>query len=194
MFRLHGPVPHPQSGWVSLLIKNPGAFLHILPMTWVAMLSRRFLDNDFAYWRSWDNQQAVWPGHWTSWTSFVDQWTLGVGWVCLLLLMVAWYRGGRLRWMLFRLSLVFLVFATVVSLLWASVHSSPMDYDSALYGSETNMGGRYLYPAMMAWLVAGFILLLRTQPGEPAGSSRNGGAGRADLPVDQSQPAARPSS
>jgi hypothetical protein len=183
VFRWHGPVPHPESGWLSLLIKNPGAVFHVLPMTWVAMLSDRFVNNEFAFWRSSDNQHAVWRGHWTGWSSFVDQWTQGVGWVCLLLLVVSWCRGGRLRWTAFRLCLMFLAVATGVSLVWSSVHSSPMNYNLALGGSEDNMGGRYLYPVLMAWMVAGAVLLLRTWPGEPAGSNAQkkaavNGAGR----------------
>ena len=64
-------------------------------MTWVAMVSRRFLNNDFASWTSPDNQHAVWQGHWLGWQSLVDQWTQGIGWACALLLCVAWHRGGR---------------------------------------------------------------------------------------------------
>jgi hypothetical protein len=170
VFRLHGPVPHPESGWLSLLIRNAGAVFHILPMTWVAMLSRRFLNNEFAFWNSANNQHAVWQGHWTGWSSLVDQWTQGAGWVCLLLLAVAWGRGGRLRGTVIRLFLVFLAFTTVVSLLWSAVHSSPLDYTLALDGSIFDTGGRYLYPVLLAWLVAGVVLLLRTLPGESADS------------------------
>ena len=73
VFRLNGPVPHPESGWLSLLLKNASAVFHMLPMTWVAMVSRRFLNNDFAFWSSPDNQHAVWQGHWVGWQSLVDQ-------------------------------------------------------------------------------------------------------------------------
>ena len=167
VFRLNGPALHPESHWLSMLIRNASAVFHILPMTWVAMLSRQFLSSDFASWDSPDNQHAVWQGHWAGWGSLVDQATQGAGWVCVLLLVVAWCRGGRLQWMVFRLFLVFLAFATMVSLVWSSVHSSPMNYTLALSGSETFTGGRYLYPVLMAWLVAGVVLLLRTLPGEP---------------------------
>ena len=171
VFRLNGPVSHPQSGWLGLLIKNAGAVFHILPMTWIAMLSRRLLNNDFADWTSPDNQHAVWQGHWMGWQSLVDQATQGAGWVCLLLLAVAWYRGGRLRWMMVSLFLMFLVYATVLSLVWSTVHSSPLNYTLALDGSGDNLGGRYHYPALMAWFVAGIVLLLRTWPGKPADSN-----------------------
>jgi hypothetical protein len=167
VFRLHGPVPHPESAWLSLFIKNTATVLHMLPMTWVALVSRRFLNHEFAMWSSPDNQHAVWQGHWLGWKSLVDQWTQGGGWVCVLLLVAAWYRGGRLRWTTFRLFFVFLAFATVVSIYWSTVQSSPMNYTMALGGSGDKLGGRYLYPVLMAWFVAGIILLLRnTSPEE----------------------------
>ena len=68
---------------------------------------------------------------------------------------------------MFRLFLVFLCFATMISLVWSAVQSSPMNYALALSGSETVTGGRYLYPVLMAWLVAGVVLLLRALPDEP---------------------------
>jgi hypothetical protein len=167
MFRLHGPVPHPESGWVSQLLANTGRAGYMVPMTWVALVSRRFLNNGFAAWTSPDNQHAVWQGHWLGWQSLVDQMTQGVGWVGVLLLVVAWYRGGRLRWMVFRLCLVFLGFATMISLVWSAVRSSPMNYSVALGVSDSTVGGRYLYPVLMAWFVAGAILLRRTPADEP---------------------------
>ena len=165
VFRLHGPVLHPESHWLGLLIRNAGTVFHILPMTWVAMLSGRFLNNNFAFWGSLDNQRAVWQGHWTGWSSLVDEVTQGVGWVCVLLVLAAWCRGGRLRWVMLYLCLVFLGFATMVSVVWSTLQPT---YALALNGSDDYLGGRYLYPVLMAWLVAGVVLLLRTWPGAPA--------------------------
>jgi hypothetical protein len=97
-----------------------------------------------------------------------------MGWVCVLLLVVAWYQGGRLRWMVFRLFLVFLVFATIISLVWSAVHSSPMNYGAALLGTDFGVGGRYLYPVLMAWFVTGVILLLRELPGQTVALNEKG--------------------
>jgi hypothetical protein len=140
-------------------------------MTWVAMVSRRFLNNDFALWSSPDKQHVVWQGHWLGWPSLVDQWTQGVGWVCVLLLVLAWYRGGRLRWMVLRLLLVFLIFVTMVSLVWSTVQPGQMNYTLTLSGSDYYLAGRYLYPMLMSWFVAGVILFLRVLPGEPTDSN-----------------------
>jgi hypothetical protein len=183
VFRLHGPEPHAESGWVSLALTDASAVLHMLPMTWVAMLASRFLHNEFAAWASPDNQHVVWQGHWMGWQSLVDQWTQGVGWVCLLLLWVAWSRGERLRWTVFFLVLVFLAFVTVVSTYWSTVASSPMNYTMALSGSASLTAGRYLYPVLMAWFVAGVILLLRELPGEIAVSNEGEHTGQIDQPT-----------
>jgi hypothetical protein len=175
-FRLHGTVLSSESSWVSLLMTKPGAILPILPMTWVAIVSRRFLNNDFAAWGSPDNQHAVWQGHWLGWQSLVDPATQGVGWVCLLLLGVTWYWGGRMRGVVFRLFLVFLAFATVISVIQGTVHFGPKSYDMALTVSQMSAGGRYLYPVLMAWFVAGVILLLR----HPHSAGFGGVKGRGD--------------
>ncbi|HKI70316.1 MAG TPA: hypothetical protein VKA67_12045, partial [Verrucomicrobiae bacterium] len=168
IFRLHKPTPHPESAWLGQLFSHFGTVMSMAPMTWLAFLSRRFLRNDFVAWGSPDNQHAIWQGKWTGLQSLVDHATLGMGWVCLLLLIVAWYRGGKLRRTVVWLSLLFLAFATTISIVWCAVHSNPMNYAEALKGSVTNTGGRYLYPVMMAWFAGSLILLVRTSPDPPA--------------------------
>jgi len=184
VYRLHGPVPHPASRCVHLLMANANVVFHLLPMTWLAMLSGRFLHNDFAFWSAPDNRHAVWQGHWMGWPSLVDQWTQGVGWVCVLLLVVTWSRGGRLRWTVFQLFFVFLAFVTVVSLYWSTVQSNPTDYAAALGSNDRITGGRYLYPVLMAWFVAGTILLLQVTPASllsPTGGQMRGVAEGTDI-------------
>jgi hypothetical protein len=167
IFRLHHPVPHPESGWLGELVKNIGTVLAIVPMTCVAFLSRRFLNNDFASWSSPDNQHAIWQGKWIGLESLFDQATLGLGWVCLLALVIAWLRGGKLRWIMVRLALVFLMFALFISVVWSANHSDPPTYTNSLSGSERITGGRYLYPTFIAWFAAGFVLLVRAAPDQP---------------------------
>jgi hypothetical protein len=165
VFRLHHPVPYAESAWLGQLAKTPGVVLHIAPMTIAAFLFRRFVNNDFAAWNAPDNQHAVWAGKWTGVESLVDQATLGVGWACLLLLVLAWLRGGKPRWIVMRLFLVFLVFTLFIGLVWSTCRSNPLNYHDALDGS--GVGGRYLYPALMSWFVAGFVLLVRAVPDQP---------------------------
>ena len=167
IFRLHHPVPHPESAWLGALMNNLGTVLTIAPMTCFAFLSRRFFNNDFASWSSPDNQHAMWSGKWIGLESFIDQATFGLGWVCLLVFVIAWWRGGKLRWTVVRLALVFLIFAMFISTVWSSARSNPVNYTSSINGSERITGGRYLYPVLMSWFVAGFVLLVRAAPAQP---------------------------
>jgi hypothetical protein len=73
----------------------------------------------------------------------------------------AWSRGGKLRWITLKLCLVFLVFAGVISIVWSSTHSAPLDYAGALDGSADILGGRYMYPVLLSWFVADVVLLAR---------------------------------
>ena len=167
LLRLHGTAPDVESAWPVQLIKNTATVLGIAPMTALAFVSRRFLNNDFASWSAPDNQHAVWQGKWAGLESFVDQATLGLGWVCLLLLVLAWLRGGKLRWTVLRLFLLFVGFALFMATVWSSARSNPLDYTNSLNGSERITGGRYIYPVLMSWFVAGFVLLVRATPDQP---------------------------
>jgi hypothetical protein len=155
-----GPVPTPVASWVSLLISNFNRVLHTEPMTWVAFLSRRFLNSDFASWNSPDDQHAVWQGKWLGFQSFVDQHTLGLGWACLVLLLALLWYGKKERLPALRFFLVFLAFASFISLMWSSLFI----YNNALLGSAQNEGGRQIYPVYIAWFVASLILLARAAP------------------------------
>ena len=88
----------------------------------------------------------------------------------MIVLIVAWYRSGRLRRTVFRLFLVFLLLAKTIRLVWCSMHSSPMNYNMAFKGSDTLAGGLYFYPVLTAWFVAGFLILLHELPGDADGS------------------------
>ena len=161
IFRLLGPVPHPESAWPSLLFKHMDNVLHIAPMTCLGFLSRRFLNNDFAAWSAVDNQHAVWHGKWMGLASLVDQYTLGIAWVGLFLLICVWWKGGTLRWTALRLFAVFIAFSLAIGVVWSSTHSAPLDYAGALDGSIGITGGRYLYPTLLSWFVGTAVLLAR---------------------------------
>ncbi len=186
--KLQHPVPHPDAIGMKLLMKNPGVIMDTLPMTWVSMLSRRFVNNDFATWTSPDNHHAVWEGKWTGLGSLIDQPTVGLGWVCLLILFALWWRGSRLRWTGLSLLIVFLAYATLISILSLTFatqnalaasldnsHLAPslINYSSALMSSQQMSGGRYLYPVLVSWFVAGTLLLTRASPLQSSQAGRS---------------------
>jgi hypothetical protein len=161
VFRLHHPVTHPESAWMQEMMHHFDTVLAIAPMTFVAFLSGRFLNDGFASWTSPDNQHVVWQGKWLGLDSLWDPSTLGLAWVCLMLLAVACFHGGRVRWTVLILSLVFFIFTLFISVVWAATHCDPLNYSGSIQGSNSITGGRYLYPALMSWFVAGFVVLIR---------------------------------
>jgi hypothetical protein len=59
---------------------------------------------------------------------------------------------------------VFFAFGTAIGIVWSSTHTEPLNYAGALSGSAGLNGGRYLYPALMAWFVTSVVLLVRAIP------------------------------
>jgi hypothetical protein len=111
--------------------------------------------------------------------SLFDEATLGVAWVCVLIVVAAWSRGGKLRWTALKLCLVFLVFAGLIGVIWSSTHSGPLDYGGALDSGADNPYGRHFYPVMLSWFVAGVVLLARG-----GGGSERGCGQREPIAVD----------
>jgi len=170
VFRLSGPVPHPESAWTRLLVANAGTVLQMMPTTWKALMSRRLLNPELASWMSPDGQVVVWNGEWTGWASLIDPATMGLPWVCLLLLVAAWCQRSQLRWAASRLFIVFLVFSTSICVIWTAIHSDPPDYTAVLSLSGNTTGGRYVLPVLMSWFVGCALLL--TRAGGLRGDSR----------------------
>jgi hypothetical protein len=172
IFKLHHPVSNASAGWLGLLVKNMGAVLSIAPMSCLALVLRRFFNNDLADWGAPDNQHAVWQGKWVGLESLVDQATLGLGWACLLLLVFACFHGGKLRWTVLRLSLLFFAFTIFIGVITTALLVEPLQYNLSLKVSDRIDGGRHLYPVLMSWFVAGFVLLARAAPDQPVSSSK----------------------
>jgi hypothetical protein len=168
-FRLQGPVAHPESAWLRLLANDPGAVLQMLPTTWKALISPRLFHPELAAWTSRDGQAVLWSGRWTGWESLIDPSTLGLPWVCLLLLSAVWASRGPLRAAASRLAAVFLLFSIALGLVWSAIHSQPPDYGAALSISGNSTGGRYLFPALLAWFLGSALLLVRAP--SPRGAS-----------------------
>jgi hypothetical protein len=165
VFRWSGPVPHPESAWLRELAADPAGVLRWLPTTWKALVYRRLLSPELASWTSPDGQTVVWNGRWTGWASWIEPATLGLPWLCLLLLVAACCHRGPLRWAASRLFLVWLFFATFLCVIWTAIHSSPPDPAAMLSVGGNSTGGRYVLPASMACFLGGSLLLARADGG-----------------------------
>ena len=169
LFRSHVSFVHPDTLGMGILLHNWKTGLGFEPMVWLAIVSGRFLNNNFASWSAPDNQHAVWNGQWSGVGSLVDGATLGLGWVCLLALVLFWLRGHRLRWAALFLFALLIIFSIPICLevlscslslhQAASEPSQLINYSSALSCGDTKNSGRYLFPVLMSWPVVISILL-----------------------------------
>lgn len=148
--------------------ENLVSVMGIAPMVWTALVSRRFFNNDFASWSASDNQHAIWNGKWSGVGSLADSATLGLGWVCVLALVLFWLRGQRLRWAALCFFSFFILYSIPILLEYLScavkidqTAQLIVDYSGALAATDTITGGRYLSPLLMAWLIAMSVLLSR---------------------------------
>ena len=173
-YRAH-TIGHPNDLAPHLVMQNWMASIKTAPMTWVALVSRRLFNNDFATWISLDGHHALWGGKWMGLESFVDNATLGLGWVSLLVFVLFCMKGSRIRRVAFSFFVVCFIYSIVICITilgGAMGQDSPTSnfYTKALAGSEMILGGRYLYPPLMAWFVASAILFSRRNPLPPNSS------------------------
>ena len=168
-YRSHLSTVDPNAMGLRLAIQNWNVTLDIAPMMWVALVSARLLNNDFASWSAPDNQHAIWIGKWSGWESLVDGATLGAGWMCVLAFLLFWLHGHRFRWTALCFFSWFIIYTIPICLefLAATMRSDQasklvMEYSSALSGANQAItGGRYLSPLLMACLVVISVLLSR---------------------------------
>jgi len=164
-YRAH-TIGHPNDLAPHLVMQNWMTSIKTAPMTWVALVSRRLLNNDFATWTSPDGHHVIWSGKWMGLGSFVDSATLGLGWVGLFVLVLFCMKRSHIRWVAFSFFAVCLIYSIVIciTILGGAIgQDSPTSnfYNQALAGSEMILGGRYLYPLLMSWFIASAILLSR---------------------------------
>lgn len=164
-YRAH-TIGHPNDLAPHLVLQNWKESVTIGPMTWVALIARRLFNTNFAAWTAADGLHATWAGKWMGVGSFIDGDTLGLGWICLLVFVLFWLKGRRYRWIAYSFLGVSFLYSVVVCITitgGAIAQASPTSnsYTHALGDSNQLVGGRYLYPFLMAWFVAAAVLLNR---------------------------------
>ena len=60
--------------------------------------------------------------------------------------------------------LVYVLFGTIISIVWVAAHCEPLNYGLLFWGGADRTAGRYLYPIMASWFLTTAILLFRPTP------------------------------
>lgn len=149
IYRLARPVPNPESAWLHTGMATPGAVLHRFPQVWFLEVFARFFSPTLFRWQA-DNNHLQWVGHWTGWSSLINDQLAVLPWllVALLILTVVYKSRGRL--VIALLSAVILALFTFLSFVVSCLQKD--DLQSAI-DFACGIVGRYYYPFFTAWFL-----------------------------------------
>jgi hypothetical protein len=153
VYRLAGPVPHPESGFWQAGLRSPAATWFRLPQAWFLDVAGRFFDTEFFRWQSLDGDRLHWAGRFAGLGSLVNDQLSVLPWLLLVLLAFTYWRG-RARLALLSLSLVILGVFTTLSLVIACLPRMQSHLSRVIEFSTANQVGRYCYPFFVAWFLA----------------------------------------
>jgi hypothetical protein len=152
LFRLSGPLPHPQSGWLAYGLDAPGETLARVPWAVLLNFGHRFFSATAFAWKPTDSNGLEWAGRWDGWNTFVDEHTHVLAWMVLLLAPFSMWRRPANRQALVALSLVCL---GTMLFLCGVIACLPESRTSAAGLNEfaAGMVARYFFPMLAAWFV-----------------------------------------
>jgi len=158
--RGHIHAMHPESGWAGNALAHPGITISSLPKVFFVMLAHIFVNPAFARW-SFDGGQLHWTGHWAGLSSLLNQWTLGLVWVGLLMTIMLWVAAPHRRPVILWTLAVFVSAVIAISVVFASFVSTS-DLNVVISGRmDDNDNGRYVFPMLLAWAATMVIMFFR---------------------------------
>jgi len=160
--RVQIPVLLYESNWAGYAWHHPGTTLANWPLVFVALLSRWFLNSNFASW-SGEDGHFHWNGHWDGFSSLYNTPTLGLPWVCLLITVALWSGAPNRRQVVLWILASILCTTAVFSVVFTSfVSLTSLNLVLGYTSEETS--GRYLLPLLVAWFATTLVLFLGELP------------------------------
>ncbi len=148
-YRLIKPASNIQSAWLHTGMGTPGAVLHRFPQVWFLDVFARFFNPALFQWQA-DNNQLRWIGHWTGWSSLVNDHLTVLPWLLLALLILTLLYKSRARLAVGLLSAIILVLFTFLSFVVSCLNKDDLQ---AGIDFACNVVGRYYYPFFTAWFL-----------------------------------------
>ena len=128
---------------------TPGAVLHRFPQIWFLDFFARFFNPALFQWQA-NNDQLQCIGHWTGWSSLVNDKLTVLPWLVLALLILTLVYKSRGRLAIGLLSAIILVLFTFLSFVVSCLKKD--DLQSGI-DFACNVVGRYYYPFFTAWFL-----------------------------------------
>jgi hypothetical protein len=170
--RVQIPSLHYESGWAGYALHHPGSTLSNWPGLFLILLARLFVSPDFASW-SGEGGQFNWIGRWDGLSSLYNHTTLGLAWLCLLLMVALWFAFPARR------QVIVWTLAMLVSALaaFSGVFASFVNITSlaqVIGYTADDIAGRYLLPVLLAWFATMMTMFFAELPSSTSISSSKG--------------------
>jgi hypothetical protein len=151
VLRMRVPTLHPESGWVGYALHHPVVTLLNVPVIFAVMLTRLFLNPQFAHWRA-EAGDLHWDGHWEGFSSLFNQPALGLPWLCFGLSVMLWFARPESRVVVVWISTMLIAALLAFSLVFSSFVNIT-SLEAVLGYTADDTAGRYLLPVLVAWFV-----------------------------------------
>ena len=149
IYRLLKPISNVESAWLHTGMATPGAVLHRFPQIWFLDIFARFFNPALFQWQA-NNNHLQWIGHWTGWSSLVNDKLTVLPWLVVALLIVTFVFKSRSRLVIGLLSAIILVLFTFLSFVVSCLKKD--DLQSGI-DFACNVVGRYYDPFFTAWFL-----------------------------------------
>lgn len=168
--RLHIPILHFESFWFRDAIQHLGTTLAYWPKLMAAIVTTCLFNSSFTAWTVVDGHME-WGGNWDGLGSLINQPTLGLAWVVILLTVAVWMAAPDLRRIVLWSILVAFGAMAFLAFVFGALGATN-GFERALSGVADNVSGRYLLPVLMAWGSVMVCLLFRRHDSQ-AKSAKN---------------------
>ncbi|OVE76349.1 hypothetical protein BVX97_01325 [bacterium E08(2017)] len=163
ILRSQVPVLHPQATWVEDGLKNnPGKVAVRAPKLAGVMIARTFVKDDFAKWDAGEGSNLTWSGKWQGAESLFQAYNLGHAWIVLLLGIAAVCICQGRRYPAFIMLGIFFGLQVLLGIVFASLGHSIHEFKTGVGMTGVDVGGRYMYPTIIAVGTAIIALMVDT--------------------------------
>jgi hypothetical protein len=151
--RLTKPVLHPESGWIKNGLANPGQTCHRFPQVFFLNVGNRFFSQDYFRWSTNDKDHIQFNGQWNGAKSLINSEVSILPWLLPLLTLFSFWKKPGYRVAIGTLAAITLGYFAILAFAISCQPTIQADITQAIGGACDGMGGRYLYPIILAFFL-----------------------------------------
>jgi hypothetical protein len=151
--RLTKPVLHVESNWIQNGLAHPAQACQRFPQVLLLNIGSRYFSQDFFHWKSDDKEHLEFCGQWNGLRSLINSEESVLPWLLLIIAFLSFWKKPHGRAALGALTIVALGFFFILAFAISCQPNVQADITQAIGGSGDGTGGRYLYPAILAFFL-----------------------------------------